>query len=469
MNETRTINLNGLVYHIDNDAYNVLHEYLQDIEQRLPQEDRTEVMADIEARVAELFQKALFAKNVQVVNIQMVQSVRSQIGEPSEFGPNSRPKMKENRSQNAGCGRIFSIVLNVVLAMLALPVIIIGLIILFAIVISFFGVAITGTTGMAMAMPLIPMFADALVEGGVFILPLLMVALILIVVLPIVMLVHTIVTYMRTRRGPKPRFWWITVLLWLASLMCWGVSLVRIYKTYDNAPQIFRTMTFDAFDIDEDGISTSALQLDAYHSVELRGAAELHLCNASEPSTTLTTNMLNLLMDIENHCWKAEVRDSILYIDVSTQLPLEDMMINIAIASPYLRKLTVYGASKIETTDEQTLIQPTLPLDLNGAAKADLRLRVQDLTIEAKGASQLELEGSADNMQISLAGAGEIEAEDLLAQVVHINCAGASKAEINVQRELWAQAAGASKITYKGAPRILQNMAIGGSVIRRDS
>ena len=134
-----------------------------------------------------------------------------------------------------------------------------------------------------------------------------------------------------------------------------------------------------------------------------------------------------------------------------------------------MRKLTVYGARKIETTDGQTLVQPTLALDLNGAAKADLRLRVQDLTIEAKGASQLELEGSADNMQISLAGAGEIEAEDLLAQVVHINCAGASKAEINVQRELWAQAAGASKITYKGAPRILQNMAIGGSVIRRDS
>ena len=468
MNETRTINLNGLVYHIDNDAYKVLHEYLQDIEQRLPQEDRTEVMADIEARVAELFQKALFAKNVQVVNIQMVLSVKGQIGEPSEFGPNSRPKMKENKSQNAGCGRIFSIVLNVVLAMLALPVIIIGLIILFSLVISLFGVALAGTTGAAAVLPLFSMFADMLLGGGAFLLPLLIFALILIVVLPIVMLIHTIVTYMRTRRGPKPRFWWTTVLLWLASLVFWGISLVRIYKTYDNAPQIFQTMTFDAFDIDEDCVSTSALQLDAYHSVELRGAAELHLCNASEPSTTLTTNMLNFLMDNENH-WKAEVRDSILYIDFSTQLPLEDMMINIAIASPDLRRVTVYGASKIETMDGQVLAQPTLTLDLNGAAKADLQLQVQNLTIEAKGASQLELEGSADNVQISLAGAGEVEAEDLLAQVVHINCAGASKAEINVQRELWAQATGASKITYKGAPRILQNMAIGGSVIRKNS
>jgi tRNA 2-selenouridine synthase SelU len=65
MNETRTINLNGLVYHIDYDAYKCLHDYLSDIEQRLPQQDRQEVMTDLEARIAELFQKALFAKNVK--------------------------------------------------------------------------------------------------------------------------------------------------------------------------------------------------------------------------------------------------------------------------------------------------------------------------------------------------------------------------------------------------------------------
>ena len=64
--------------------------------------------------------------------------------------------------------------------------------------------------------------------------------------------------------------------------------------------------------------------------------------------------------------------------------------------------------------------------------------------------------------------AGELEAEDLLTQVMHLNCAGASKAEVNVAAELWAQAAGASKITYKGNPRIKQNMAVGGSFIRKD-
>ncbi|MBQ9143570.1 MAG: DUF2807 domain-containing protein [Paludibacteraceae bacterium] len=467
MKETRTINLNGLVYHIDYDAYQLLRDYLHDIELRLPQDDRQEVMTDIEARIAELLQKALFAKNVQVVNVQMVQSVKEQIGAPSEFGPNRRPKVKVDKSQNSGCGRVFSIVLNVILAILALPMIFVGLAILFAIVLSLFGVAVAGTTSLASIMPVFPVFADLLVDGGAVMIPLLMVALILIIALPIVMLVHTIVTYMRTRRGPKARFWWITILFWLASIIFWGVSLVRLYQSYDMAPEILKTMVWDGLDVDDqEGTLASELQLEPYHSVELRGAAKVYLNNGTQQSTILTTNQINSL--VYEGVIKAEVRDSVLYIDTSNQIPVDDVMIDFSITSPYLRKLTVYGASKIETADNQVLSQPNFALDLNGAAEADLHLNVQTLVIDAKGASKLELEGQADNVHITIAGAGEVEAEDFLVQTMHINCAGASKAEVNVARELWAQAAGASHITYKGTPRIKQSMAVGGSVIRRD-
>lgn len=467
MKETRTINLNGLVYHIDYDAYQLLRDYLHDIELRLPQDDRQEVMTDIEARIAELLQKALFAKNVQVVNVQMVQSVQEQIGAPSEFGPNRRPKVKVNKSQNTGCGRVFSIVLNVILAILALPMIFVGLAILFAIVLSLFGVAIAGTTSLAAILPIFPVFAELLVDGGAVIIPLLILALILIIVLPIVMVVHTIVTYMRTRRGPKARFWWITILFWLASIIFWGVSLVRLYKSYDMAPEILKTMVWDGLDVDEQqGIITSELQLPPYHSIELRGAAKLQLNNGTQPSTLLTTNQIYALMDEGGI--KAEVRDSVLYIETSNQLPLDDIMIEFAITSPNLRQLTVYGASKIETAENQVLAQPNFALDLNGAAEADLHLNVHTLTIDAKGASKLDLEGQANQAHITIAGAGEVEAEDLVAQVMHINCAGASKAEVNVARELWAQAAGASKISYHGNPTIKQKIAVGGSLIIRD-
>lgn len=465
MNETRTINLNGLVYHIDYDAYKLLHDYLQDIELRLPQEDRKEVMADIEARIAELFQNALFAKKVQVINVQMFQSVKSQIGEPSEFGPNSRPKVKVDKSQNAGCGRIFSIVLNVVLAIFALPIIVVVMLVLFALLMSFLGVAAAGTTSLAAIYPIITIFPEMLVEGGIVLIPVLVLALILIVVLPVVMVVHTIITYMRTRRGPKARFWWITIVLWLLSIIALGVSFVKVYRAYEDAPEILQHMMFEDIDIDDEGAVTTPLSLSAFHSIEIKGAANLHISQSENAALTrLTTNWQHVFED--GHL-QTDVRDSVLYI-TTNNTSVRPLLVEFHIALPELRKLTVYGAAEVETEDNHWITTPTLELDLNGAAKVDLQLNVQMLTIDAKGASKLELEGAAEDVNVTIAGAGELDAEALVAQNMHITCAGASKAELHVVKELWAQAAGASKITYEGNPIIKQKMAVGGSVIRRD-
>ena len=465
MKETRTINLNGMVYHIDYDAYQSLRDYTQDIELRLPMNDRQEIMADIEARIAELFQNALFAKNIQVVDITIVENVKAQIGAPSEFGENSRPKIKIDKSQNTGCGRILGIFVTVVLGILALPVIFIGLVILFAIVLSLFGVAVAGTTGLATVLPIFPIFADLLVDGSAILIPLLMVALIAIIVLPIIMLVYAIVTKLRTRRGPKARFWWITIIFWIASIVFWCSALVKLYHSYDCAPEILKTMVLDELDINDESATTSTLQLDGYHSVILTGAAKLHLSNAEQASTVLRTNLGQLMMDQINI--KAEVLDSVLYIDIPDNLPREAVA-DFTIAVPELRKISVYGASKIETAEEQILTQPNLTLDFNGAAKADLKLAVNNLNIEAKGASKLELEGRAENVEIAIAGAGKVDADDLIVQNMHINCIGASQAEIHVVRELWAQAAGASKITYQGNPTIKQKIDVGGSFIIKD-
>ena len=465
MKETRTINLNGLVYHIDYDAYKILCDYLNDIELRLAQDERAEIMSDIEARIAELFQKILFAKKVQVINLEMVQSIQQQIGQPSEFGPNKRPQVKVNNAQNTGCGRIFGILLNVILAILALPVLCIGLLILFGIVLSLIGVAITGTTSLGAILPTFTLLAELLVDGGAIIIPLLILALLLIVVLPIVMLVHTIITYMRTRRGPKARFWWITILLWLASTIFWSISLVHLYHSYDQAPQILYSMSFDNMDIDDEGIITSTLQLDAYHSIHLNGVAELVLSNADQPSTTLTTNVMHKLTDdVDIH---VEVRDSVLYIDIPNGIAYEDLVAKFVIQAPDIRKIAVFGAAEIETDDQHTLSQRTLALDLNGAAEADMNIHVENLQVDAKGASKLHLEGIAKEANITIAGAGELEADELLIDNLHINCGGVSHAEVQVSNELWAQAIGASKILYKGSARIKNNMAVAGSVIKK--
>ena len=122
MKETRTINLNGIVFHIDNDAYRSLNDYLQDIELRLPQDEREDVMADIEARICELLQSALFAKNVQVVEIKMIEDIKARIGKPEDFGENKRPQIKSKQSERSGCSRVFKITMYVILIIIALQI-----------------------------------------------------------------------------------------------------------------------------------------------------------------------------------------------------------------------------------------------------------------------------------------------------------------------------------------------------------
>ena len=55
MNKTVIININGIIFHIEEDAYDKLSKYLATIKGYFNDSDgRDEIMSDIEARIAEL-------------------------------------------------------------------------------------------------------------------------------------------------------------------------------------------------------------------------------------------------------------------------------------------------------------------------------------------------------------------------------------------------------------------------------
>ncbi|MBR1808702.1 MAG: DUF2807 domain-containing protein [Paludibacteraceae bacterium] len=86
MNTTRSINLAGSAFYIDEEAYNTLKSYLQSIEKNLGnQADHNEVMHDIEARIAELFKDMCKKNYVDVVSLDMVRAVMQQLGKPDDF------------------------------------------------------------------------------------------------------------------------------------------------------------------------------------------------------------------------------------------------------------------------------------------------------------------------------------------------------------------------------------------------
>lgn len=100
MKTTITINLGGIVFHIDDDAYEMLHTYLIAIEKQFTSdEERQEVMSDIEARLSELFTETLNEKR-DVIMKDDVSKVIEIMGEPKEFsGDEANNKSSKSSKQ----------------------------------------------------------------------------------------------------------------------------------------------------------------------------------------------------------------------------------------------------------------------------------------------------------------------------------------------------------------------------------
>lgn len=85
MNKTVTINISGIIFHIEEDAYDKLSKYLSTIRGYFNKADGgNEIMSDIEARIAEMLQAKTSAIK-QVVLMTDVESVIESMGKPEEF------------------------------------------------------------------------------------------------------------------------------------------------------------------------------------------------------------------------------------------------------------------------------------------------------------------------------------------------------------------------------------------------
>src|SRR5580765_4586707 len=85
MNKTVTVNIGGIVFHIDENAYEKFKMYLESIRSHFTTADgRDEIMQDIEARIAEMFQERV-KDTKQVITLTDVEDVTRLMGKPEEF------------------------------------------------------------------------------------------------------------------------------------------------------------------------------------------------------------------------------------------------------------------------------------------------------------------------------------------------------------------------------------------------
>src|SRR5258706_145459 len=145
MNKTLTINLSGIVFHIDENAYDVFNSYIDSIRKHFASsEGKDEIMQDIEARIAEMFQQRV-GESKQVITLRDVEEVTAAMGKPEQFG-NKKPVVgkevnkkfsSEHYSGFKGflhrlmdaLGELIGFILNVIAKIFALLFILVGLLV----------------------------------------------------------------------------------------------------------------------------------------------------------------------------------------------------------------------------------------------------------------------------------------------------------------------------------------------------
>ena len=95
MKKTFTINISGTVFHIEEDAYEVLQRYLVNLKNHFgTSEEGKEILADIESRIAEIFIEKSESKQA-VVTIEMVNEAIAIMGSPEDFNDEEEIESEE--------------------------------------------------------------------------------------------------------------------------------------------------------------------------------------------------------------------------------------------------------------------------------------------------------------------------------------------------------------------------------------
>ena len=98
MNKTVSINLAGMVFSIDENAYIALNTYINEIRKIfVGYTDGNEIVTDIEARIAEKFRLALTQQQKEAVSLADLERVQAELGSTQDFAQDAQENLEQSK------------------------------------------------------------------------------------------------------------------------------------------------------------------------------------------------------------------------------------------------------------------------------------------------------------------------------------------------------------------------------------
>lgn len=198
-----------------------------------------------------------------------------------------------------------------------------------------------------------------------------------------------------------------------------------------------------------------------FNAISVSGAVDVYLSQGNTEAVAVSASEDKFRDKI-----KTEVVNNVLKISYEGDkfnFSTTNKKLRVYVSFTTLKSLNASGASEFKING--TIAVNTLDVHLTGASDMNGNVKINDLTIDIHGASDVKLTGTVKNINIDAQGASDVKGYDLTADACTVKATGASDINITVNKEISAQASGASSVFYKGDAVMKEVRSSGASSI----
>ena len=206
----------------------------------------------------------------------------------------------------------------------------------------------------------------------------------------------------------------------------------------------------------------------AFHAIRVGNAFDVYISQGNEDAIAISASKQEYKDKIIT---KVENGTLIIRFDEDKKfwkgLTGERTKLKAYISVKKLEYLDVGGACDVFIED--VISAEDLKIDLSGASDLKGKINAKKMTVSISGASDATITGNAADLQIDASGASDFKGYDLVTNYCTAKASGASSINITVNKELNANASGASSVRFKGEGLIRDIKTSGASNVSRRS
>ena len=201
----------------------------------------------------------------------------------------------------------------------------------------------------------------------------------------------------------------------------------------------------------------------SFSGVSVSGGIDLYLSQGEEAL------VISASKDEHRERIKTEIRNGVLRIWYESKSGIninfnDDRKLRAYVSYKTLKSLDASGGSDVSI--DGTIKTNEFRLDLSGGSDFKGKVEIDHLKVNQSGGSDINISGRATTLSVDASGGSDFNGYDLVTEICDLEASGGSDIEITANKELSAQASGASDIHYRGKPNVKRAKASGASEVK---